>query len=216
MFIDRSNTAVLYATASSDGKAFKSTNGGDSWEELRFGFPRLGGCGLVMNPANSSVLYATSSVGTLKSSDAGKSWQKDGAGSGTFAGLWRDSTNLAIDPASASTLYAVSSAGVFKSPDRGETWTAISTATPTKGLRRFLFDPTNPSIIYSEAELKGLFNSTNGGLSWKPINSGLPDLSTRALVLDPADPLTLYVGTFKRGVFKSTDGGESWQPTGAK
>jgi photosystem II stability/assembly factor-like uncharacterized protein len=79
---------------------------------------------------------------------------------------------------------------------------------------RLLLDPSNPSVIYAEAELDGLYKSTNRGQSWKRIDDGLPDLSTRALVIDPTDSMTLYVGTFKRGIFKSTNGGESWQPTG--
>jgi photosystem II stability/assembly factor-like uncharacterized protein len=214
LLIDPTNTAVLYATASSDGRAFKSANAGDSWEEIPFGFPRLGGCGLVMNPADPSVLYATSTVGNLKTTDGGKSWQKDIAGSTTFARLWRDTTSLAVDPSTPATVYAASSAGVFKSADHGQNWTVLSTVHPTKGLVRLLLDHSNPSVIYAEAELDGLYKSTNRGQSWKRIDDGLPDLSTRALVIDPTDSRTLYVGTFKRGIFKSTNGGESWQPTG--
>ncbi len=185
LLIDPSNTVVLYATASSDGRAFKSTNAGDSWEEIPFGFPRLGGCGLVMNPANASVLYATSTAGNLKTTDGGKSWQKDNAGGTTFARLWRDTTSLAVDPFTPATVYAASSAGVFKSADRGQNWTVLSTAHPMKGLVRLLLDPSNPSVIYAEAEIDGLYKSTNCGESWKRIDDGLPDLSTRALVIDP-------------------------------
>jgi hypothetical protein len=57
--IDRSNSAVLYATTTGDGKAFKSTNGGDTWDEIRFGFPRTGGCGLIVDPADPTILYAS-------------------------------------------------------------------------------------------------------------------------------------------------------------
>jgi photosystem II stability/assembly factor-like uncharacterized protein len=191
----------------SGGRAFKSTDRGDTWAELHFGFSGLGGCGLAVNPADSSVLWATSTAGLLKSSDGGRSWQKDTSGSRAFSKLWLDSTG---------SLYAGSVAGVFKSLDRGETWTTVSTTSPSEGLRNFLFDPVDSNIVYAQTELRGVFKSTNGGQSWKPINSGLPDLRVRGLVVDPIDSRTLYVGTFKRGVFKTTNGGESWKPTGSK
>jgi hypothetical protein len=58
-------------------------------------------------------------------------------------------------------VYAGSSAGIFKSLDLGKTWTVVSTAFPTRGLRRILLDPFNPNVVYAEAELKGLFKSTD-------------------------------------------------------
>ena len=176
-----------------------------------------------MNPADSSVLYATTYAtataksGILKSVDAGNTWKNDASSSRVFSRLWVDLTaSLVRDPANSTTLYAGSSAGVFKSLDLGKTWMVVSAAFPTAGRRRVLFDPFSPNVVYAEAELKGLFKSTDTGRSWKPINSGLPDISVRGLAIDPTDSQILYVGTFKRGVFKSTNGGESWQPTGTK
>jgi photosystem II stability/assembly factor-like uncharacterized protein len=211
--INPSNTAVVYATALSDGKAFKSTNGGSTWDEIHFGFPRLGGCGLVMNPADPSVLFATATVGHLRSADGGTSWQKYEAGAKVFPPLWIGFADLAMYRAEG-TLYAASSAGVFKSLDRGESWMTVSSKPPARGIRNIVFDPADPTVIYAEAGGSGLFKTTNGGQLWNPINSGLPDLGVRALSIDPHTSSTLYVGTGRRGVFKSTDGGQSWQPTG--
>jgi len=118
LLIDQSNPAILYATTLSGGQAFKSINGGESWSELRFGFPRLGGCGLAVNPADPSILYATSSVGPLKSTDAGRSWVKDNFGIRVFVGM--DYPASMVDPSNPTTLYVGSGAGIFKSLDRGE------------------------------------------------------------------------------------------------
>jgi photosystem II stability/assembly factor-like uncharacterized protein len=223
LFIDRSSPAVLYATTTSDGKAFKSTNGGDTWEEIRFGFPRTGGCGLVMNPAEPTVLYASTydeaTIGMLKSTDAGKTWQRDATDYRTFGRVWQETAVLTMDPDDPNTLYAASFAGIFKSTNRGATWDR--TASPPRGLELLVLDPTNPNTIYGQGgrvygEGRGAFKSTDGGKTWKLINSGLADPgAVRSLVVDPADSSTLYVGT-TRGVFKSTNGGESWAPTGSR
>jgi hypothetical protein len=156
--IDRSDPTVLYATALSGGKAFKSTNGGDSWAELCFGFPRLGGCGLAMNPADPSILYATSTAGYLKSRDAGRTWEIDSSGSQVFPGLWSDAGSLVIELVDSSTLYAGSARGVFKSLDRGESWITISTTRPTE-TRRVLVDPADPSVCYAMTGGSGLFKT---------------------------------------------------------
>ena len=220
--IDRSNSAVLYATTTADGKAFKSTNGGDTWDEIRFGFPRIGGCGLIMNPTDPTILYASTDKTTteiLKSTDAGKTWQKDAVVYWIFGLIWQETAVLTIDPADSNTLYTASRTGIFKSMNRGATWVRI--ASPPSGIERLVLDPTNPSTIYGQGgsvsgEGLGVFKSADGGKNWKLINSGLADPAmVRSLVVDPTDPTTLYVGT-TRGVFKSTNSGESWVPTGSK
>jgi photosystem II stability/assembly factor-like uncharacterized protein len=223
LVIDRSNPAVLYATTTADGKAFKSTNGGDSWDEIRFGFPRTGGCGLIVNPADPTTLYASTydkaTTEMLKSTDAGKTWQKYAVDYRIFGRVWQETAVLTIDPADSNTLHTASVAGIFKSTNRGATW--VRTASPPRGLERLVLDPTNPITIYGQGgsvsgEGRGTFKSTDGGKSWKLINSGLADPgSVRSLVVDPADSNTLYVGT-THGVFKTTDRGESWVATGSK
>ncbi len=217
VFVDPSNPAVLYATATSDGKAFKSTDGGDTWEELEFGFPRLGGCGLLVDPADSSVLFATSETGIIRSTDGGESWRKLSSETGANARLagtvGQQVDSLVNDPDDASILYAASPLGILRSPDRGRTWAVISSAAQVKGLLRFVIDPHNPRIIYGEGN--GLYKTTNAGQTWKQLKRGLPPGGAGNLALVPSDSNTLYVAT-GRGVFKSANGGESWQPTGTK
>ena len=224
LVIDRSNPGVLYATTTADGKAFKSTDRGDTWDEIHFGFPRTGGCGLIVNPADPTILYASSydksTTEMLMSTDAGKTWQKDAVDYRIFGRVWQESAVLTIDPADSNTLHTASFAGIFKSTNRGATW--VRTTSPPRGLERLVLDPKNPNTIYGQGgssisgEGRGAFKSTDGGKTWKLINSGLADPAMiRSLVVDPTDSGTLYVGT-THGVFKSTNGGESWVPTGSK
>ena len=217
MFIDSLNPRVLYAAAMSGGKAYKSTDGGDSWDDIQFGFPRLG-AGMAMNPGDPSLLFATSQAGFLTSRDGGKSWKQYKTNVRVFPWLWRDPPVLEM-AADGSALYAASAAGVFKSLDGGNTWTAVGKRPAANGPWTMRFASKHPNIIYAQAK-EGVYKSTNSGKEWRAINSGLPEglgliRTLRALVVDPSDPNTLYVGTGGRGVFKSVNGGESWVPAGA-
>jgi photosystem II stability/assembly factor-like uncharacterized protein len=148
--IDPSNPDTIYAgtsgrlifrTFSSDTGTFtpvqvgiyKSTDGGASWILLGSGFPannngnanRFAGqeCNvLIVDPANSNVLYLAASTGLYVSRDGGQNWTQ---GSGVFV----DTRTLALDatsPVNARILYAgVTGQGIFKSTDGGNTWNAI-------------------------------------------------------------------------------------------
>jgi photosystem II stability/assembly factor-like uncharacterized protein len=216
IFIDRTNPTVIYATASADGKAFKSTDSGNHWTGIDFGFKRIGGGGLMINPADPSVLFATTwGYGIIASTDGGKNWQKNSsAGAALGCTIGEDGPTIVNDAGDANVLYAGCKTGISKSTDRGSTWTVIHSASQVKGLANFLFDPRNPKVIYAMSERAGLVKSTDEGQSWKSINRGLPSPGALKWVISPSDPNTLYL--INGGVFKSTDGGEHWDPTGTK
>jgi photosystem II stability/assembly factor-like uncharacterized protein len=216
IFIDRTNPTVIYATASADGKAFKSTDSGNHWTGIDFGFKRIGGGGLMINPADPSVLFATTwGYGIIASTDGGKNWQRNSsAGASLGCTIGEDGPNIVNDAGDANILYAGCRTGISKSTDRGSTWTIIHPASQLKGLGNFLFDPRNPKVVYAMSERAGLVKSTDGGQRWKSIDRGLPSRGALKWVISPSDPSTLYL--IDGGVFKSTDGGEHWRPTGTK
>jgi hypothetical protein len=109
LFIDPSNTDLLYGTGMEGGKAFKSTDGGARWDDIQFGFPRLGGGGLAVSPAGFSLLFATSQAGFLANRDGGRSWKPYSTNVRVFSWLWQDSrgVEMATDGAA---LYAASAA----------------------------------------------------------------------------------------------------------
>ena len=143
--IDPSNTDVVYLGTSARVAAqpqaglFKSTDGGGSWIRLGSGYP-AGNTGnaiqfvnqwvnvIIVDPANSNVVYLASTSGCFRSVDGGRNWTV-----GTNAG--GDARSLTLDtssPAGARILYAgISGRGVFRSNDGGQNWTQIlSGATP--------------------------------------------------------------------------------------
>jgi photosystem II stability/assembly factor-like uncharacterized protein len=148
---------------------------------------------LVMDPSNPSILYAGTSVGLFKSTDAAGSWTQLSTVPGSVF-------VVAIDPASPSTVYVQSvvsqreqEAGTFKllrSDDGGATWTDLSgTGTPASpGYDRGIwFDTTStPSTIYiwGRVEPYGfpIWRSTDRGETWTGRGVGDKD------VLTPASP----------------------------
>ena len=104
--IDPSSPSTLYALDAREsfaspsygrGSLFKSTDGGETWN-LAGGLSSV--TALVIDPSDSSRLYAIAHGTVLKSTDAGRSWSSTGLGQSSASAL-------AIDPQNTSTLYAI-------------------------------------------------------------------------------------------------------------
>ena len=120
--IDPGNPSILYAGTEgyfSDPKGFrglfKSIDGGVTWSTINTGLESLVGSGLrltalVIDPSNSSILYAgTSGSGVFKSSDGGASWFPFNDSLGNL-----DVRVLTFAHGGTGVLYAGTGGGVFK------------------------------------------------------------------------------------------------------
>lgn len=212
--MDPSTTTTLYAglTFSFLGggganRVFKSTDGGGSWFAASSGISSQGGVpALVVNPANSSEVYAgTSDAGIFKTVDGGVSWSA--INNGLPGGLLVNS--LAITPSAPSAIYAATPPGVFKSTDGGANWAAVSSGLPAfLTMNALVIDPITTSTIYAGSFNGGVYKSLNGGGTWAA--AGLTNSLVFAMAIDPSNPAIVYVGTLGEGVFKSTDGAGTW------
>jgi hypothetical protein len=70
---------------------------------------------LVIDPRDSSKLYAIVRGRVLKSADEWQTWTGT---NGELGSAWA----LAIDPRESSTLYALATGGIFKTTDAGANW----------------------------------------------------------------------------------------------
>jgi photosystem II stability/assembly factor-like uncharacterized protein len=175
---------------------------------------------LVIDPANSRVLYAgVGAGGVFKSVDASATW------SPAFDGLAGNAVLvLAHSPKSAAILYAGTSQGVFKTTDGGAHWAAASAGSSpaANGVVDALV--VTPPAIYAGVSSSflpgtapGLFKSTNGGVNWSQLDLGRDSMvRVTALAADPTNPRVLYAGIreasppFATGVLRSGDAGETW------
>jgi photosystem II stability/assembly factor-like uncharacterized protein len=218
--IDPFNPDILYAgtgkpLSSYGGEIigiFKSTDGGETWQEkLSAGLDAV--AALLIDADNSSHIYAGvyGGDGFRKSTDGGETWV-----SRTVGG--REVVALAMTPTGFNppVIYAVTLGDdVYKSTDRGESWTPtntpfISGASPWA----LAVDPNDPHVVYAGTHYyQGRFyKSTDAGSTWSIKTNGLPPSVPSGIVIDARNS-DVYAGLSEGGVYKSTDGTESWHST---
>ena len=150
----------------------------------------------------------TRSIGVLKSTNGGGSWQS--FNEGLIADL--NINTIAIHPTDPNIVYAGTlNGGVYKTSDGGTQWRAIGGNFATD-IRALAIDSTNPSIIYAGTEDQSVFLSTDAGETWKRSGAGMdPSASIHALVIDPTRPNVIWAGDVRSGVYVSPDGGKTWR-----
>jgi len=128
LLISPNNKNVMYGTIGK--KILKSIDGGASWKEKDISILEPSITGLVMNPIDTNIFYATTSYlrgqtgldysisRIFKSVDSGETWQK----------ISEFPVNkIVIDPSNPDILYAgTPKMGIYKSTDAGKTWKAIN------------------------------------------------------------------------------------------
>ena len=165
--IDPANTDILYVgTSNRDGSQFsgdatqppaglfKSTDGGASWIRLGSGYPSSAPSNasiffnqvinvVIVDPANSQIVYVASNFGLFVSTDGGLNWTQGAAPFG-------DVRSLELDPSSppaARILYAgITGSGVVQSIDGGLNW-AVDPQRRNPGSRCFACGRTGFSKV---------------------------------------------------------------------
>ncbi|MBI3995128.1 MAG: hypothetical protein HY349_04020, partial [Nitrospirae bacterium] len=164
--LDPNDTNILYGGTS--GGVYKTTNGGLSWSLVSSGMIEgefrtamaLGVNSLVMDPNQSSTLYAGTTKGAFKTTDGAARWTKIQGGIGD-----RFIATILIHPKTNMTLYAGTQGGVYKTTDGSEHWTAINKGLTNLNIRSLAMHPKNPEILYAGTQ-GGLFKTVDGGTTW--------------------------------------------------
>ncbi|MFK8040848.1 WD40/YVTN/BNR-like repeat-containing protein [Congregibacter sp.] len=186
LIIDRRNPDTLYATiwqvyrtpwkmwgGAGDSGLFKSTDGGDTWEELTdnpgMAEAPVGKIGITVSPVDSDRLWAiveSAEGGVFRSDDAGATWSRTNSERKLRQRAFYYS-RIYADPKDADTVYALNT-GFYKSTDGGETF-ETTIKVPHGDNHDLWIDPSNPLRMANSNDGGGNI-SINGGESWTDQN----------------------------------------------
>jgi len=181
LILDSSNPRIMYAalwefyrtpySLSSGGPGcglFKSTDGGDTWDEISRnpGLPRdvLGKIGVAVSPAKPSRVWAIIEAkdgGVFRSDDGGQTWLKVNEERRLRQRAFYYS-RIYADPKDVETVYVLNTA-FYRSVDGGRTYSSIRV--PHGDNHDLWIDPENPSRMINSND-GGANVSYNSGDSW--------------------------------------------------
>lgn len=216
--INPQNPSSIWVGAPAGG-LWKSENGGGIWFTLTDNLPSLGISWVEIAQSDTNIMYIgtgdadandTYSVGILKSTDGGSTWNTTGLD--WNVAQTRRTQKVLIDPTNANILVAATSQGIYRSTDGAENWTQVASG----NFRDLEVNFSNSNEWYAARDGNGVYKSSNGGVSWSLLAGGLPSTSGRiAIAVSQSNPSTVYslfVNSTSglAGIYKSTDYGTTW------
>jgi len=237
LVMDPDNPRVLYAamwehrrrpwhgyqmTSGGPGSAlYKSTDGGDTWQQLKKGFPdAVGKFGIDVSPADSNRVYALVEAepdksGVYVSDDAGASWRQVN-NDHVVTERTAYYMHIVADTQDRETVYVLN-APFLKSIDGGKTFERV--AVP-HGDNHDLWIHPDHSDWMIEANDGGVNVSYNGGATWST-QGNQPTAQFYRVNVDNLFPYNLYAGQqdnstvkIKSRTFGSGIGTKDWYQIG--
>jgi photosystem II stability/assembly factor-like uncharacterized protein len=189
----------VYYYGATGGGVWKSTDGGNNWDNISDSFFKLGSVGAIaVADSDPNIVYVgmgeetvrgnvSHGDGVYKSVDGGKTWKNIGLTD------TRQITRVRIDPRDPNIVYVAAlghvwgpneERGVFRTRDGGRTWQKILFRDNKSGAIELTLEPGNPNTLYASlwqfgrtpyamnngGPGSGLFKSTDGGDTWTEIS----------------------------------------------
>ena len=188
----------------SGGGVWKTTNAGNTWNNVSDGFIATGSIGAIrVAPSNPDIVWVgtgsdgiRSNVivgrGIYRSADAGKTWTFLGLRDvGQIGGIVVHPTNPDVAFVAAQGIPFSNSAarGVYRTTNAGKSWEKVLFVNDSTGITDISAKPDDPNTLYAAAwrgvrrpwaiisgsrDDGGIYRSTDGGTTWTKLGGGLP------------------------------------------
>ncbi len=233
------NDPLTLYIGTAQGGIWKTTDGGENWQDIGYGLESLAFGAIAIDPGNPETIYAGSGEvcyffgyigfdgkGIFKSTDGGNSWTQITNGIGTvtsFGDLVVSPfySNLVIGALASGYYYYgnLPNEGIWKSTDAGETWVRTLDVQDAYDVA---FHPTEANKVFAAVGggniASGFYISTDQGETWTQSNTGLPATgSMHRLQIDvsQSNPDIIYAvifdaNTMSTSAYKSVNGGQNW------
>jgi photosystem II stability/assembly factor-like uncharacterized protein len=192
-------TVAAYMGGGPESGIHRSTDGGETWEELTEGLPEgnMGKIGLAISPQNPDVIYAAIELnrregGVYRSTDRGSSWEKrsDAVSGATGPHYYQE---LYASPHAFDRIYLVD-VRIQVSDDGGTTFRRLSEADKHSDNHSLAFRTDDPDYLLVGTD-GGIYESFDLARTWRFV-ANLPVTQFYKVALDDAEPFyTVYGGT---------------------
>ncbi|MEK6477167.1 glycosyl hydrolase [Catalinimonas sp. 4WD22] len=199
----RHRTVAAYMGGGPGTGIYRSTDGGESWEELTNGLPEsdMGKIGLAISPQQPDIVYAAIELdrgtgGIYRSADRGSSWEKrsDVVSGGTGPHYYQE---LYASPHHFERIY-LADATMQVSDDGGKTFTDLNTQFRHGDNHALTFKKDDPDYLMIGTD-GGVYESFDLGKTWRYMQN-LPLTQFYKIALDDTEPFyKIYGGTQDNG-----------------
>jgi len=202
---------------------YRTTDGGESWENVLYISDSTGGIDLIIHPSNPNIVYATMwervryathrsyggpTSGLYRSTDGGDTWEQltNGLPTGNISRI-----GIGMCLSQPDIIYAHYSDNnrnwidLFKTTDGGDSWAASNSDIQGNYWEgKVHVDPTDPDILWSMGVY--MWYSNDGAQSWSTVSNMWVD--QHGVYVHPADNQLVVIGN-DGGVYISHDGTEN-------
>jgi photosystem II stability/assembly factor-like uncharacterized protein len=202
---------------------FRSTDGGQSWEERpagiaaecpNVGIPRV--TGIAIDPQDQRQIWVGVEVdGARHSTDGGDTWT---ATNGAIPNP--DVHNVAVAGGPPKTVFIVVNNEVYTSTDEGASWRSLHVREvfPWTYPRGIAVQPGNPKTVFvtigdsTPGRVGAVMRSKDAGQTWESLALPVqPNSAMWVVHLQAADPNVVFAGSRYGYLYRSDDGGDSWR-----
>lgn len=203
-------------------RIYRSTDGGDTWQQLTNGLPadhpQRGRIGLAISPSKPNTLYAAYSTnvvtnvfdGLYKTTDGGDSWAKvdDGSISDVYSSFGWYFGQLTVSPVSSETVWILG-VPLVRSLNGGANWETVTNGMHVD-FHALEVHPQNPNFMVAGND-GGIYLSNNAGTSWTHVEV-LPITQFYNCEIDNLHPERLFGGAQDNGTMRTKTGNlDDWE-----